>query len=65
LFCIQSKTKGEVRLDDNETRMSGARRADVSGVGAWVPSRRRFALPKSLKSGNLIFAKALIRWTSV
>jgi hypothetical protein len=24
------KTKGEVRLDDNETRISGARRADVT-----------------------------------
>jgi hypothetical protein len=24
-----------VRLDDNETRISGARRADVTGVGAW------------------------------
>jgi hypothetical protein len=29
-----------VRLDDNETRISGARRADATGVGAWVPSCR-------------------------
>jgi hypothetical protein len=27
-----------VRPDDNETRISGARRADVTGVGAWQPS---------------------------
>ena len=34
LFCIQSKTTAEVRLDDNETRISGARRAGVIGLGA-------------------------------
>src|ERR1700737_1415542 len=37
LFCVRSKTKGEMRLDDNETRISGARRAEVTGVGAWEP----------------------------
>jgi chromosome segregation ATPase len=35
LFCVRSKTKREVRLIDNETRISGARRTDVTG---WVPS---------------------------
>jgi hypothetical protein len=42
------KTKGEVCLDDNETRISGARRADVTGVGAWEPHVEDLALPKSL-----------------
>jgi hypothetical protein len=28
------KTMGEVCLDDNETPISGAQRADVTGVGA-------------------------------
>jgi hypothetical protein len=37
LFCLLSKTKGEARLDDNETRISGARHANVTGVGAWEP----------------------------
>src|SRR6202521_3600226 len=45
-FCVRSKTKGEVRLDDNETRISGARRADVTGVGAWVPSCPGFGVAK-------------------
>jgi hypothetical protein len=26
-----------VRLDDDQTRIFGARRADVTGVGAWEP----------------------------
>jgi hypothetical protein len=39
LFCIRSKTKGEMRLDDNEIRISGARRTDVTGVGA-MPERK-------------------------
>jgi hypothetical protein len=40
---------GEVRLDDNETRISGARRADVTGVGAWEPSCRGLGIAKTLK----------------
>jgi hypothetical protein len=40
------KTKGEVCLDDSETRISGARRADVTGVGAWEPSCRGFGIAK-------------------
>ena len=59
------KNKGEVRLDDNETRISGARRADVP---AWVhgsPHVEDLALPKSLKSCNFTVAKAVIRWMSV
>jgi hypothetical protein len=36
-----------VRLDDNETRISGARRGDVTG-----PHVEELALPKSLKGGN-------------
>jgi hypothetical protein len=36
-----------------------------AGVGAWVPSRRGLALPKSLRSGNFTLVKAVIRWMSV
>jgi hypothetical protein len=31
LFCVRSKTKGEVRLDDNKIRIFGAWRANVTG----------------------------------
>jgi hypothetical protein len=48
-YGCRSKTKGEARLDDNETRISGARRADVTGVGAWEPSCRGFGIGKILK----------------
>jgi hypothetical protein len=65
LFCVRSKTKGEVRLDDNETRISGARRAQVTGVGAWVPSCRGFGIAKILRGGNFILAKAAMRWMLV
>jgi hypothetical protein len=41
------------RLDDNETRISGARRADVTGVGAWEPSCRGFGIAKILKNRQL------------
>jgi hypothetical protein len=64
LFCVRSKIKGEVRLDDNKIHIFGARRADVTGVGAWEPHVEDLALPKSLKSGNFTLAKALIRWMS-
>jgi len=40
-------------LDDNETRISGARRADVTGVGAWEPSCRGFGIAKILKKRQL------------
>ena len=38
-----------MRLDDNETRISGARRADVTGVSAWEPSCRGLGIAKTLK----------------
>jgi hypothetical protein len=47
------KQKGEVRLNDNETRISGAPRADVTGVGAWEPSCRGFGIAKILKKRQL------------
>jgi hypothetical protein len=52
LRSIKNQGRG-VRLDDNETRIPDARRADVTGVGAWDPHVEDLALPKSLKSGNL------------
>ncbi|MFZ3324911.1 MAG: hypothetical protein WA231_03030 [Methylocella sp.] len=42
-----------VRQDHNETRISGARRADVTGVAAWVPSCRGFGIAKILKKRQL------------
>jgi hypothetical protein len=53
LFCVRSKTKGEMRLDDNETRISGARRAEVTGVGAWEPPCRGIGIAKTLKKLQL------------
>jgi hypothetical protein len=53
---VRSKTKGEVRLDDTETRISGARHADVTGLGGWEPSC--LALLKSLRSCNFTLVKA-------
>jgi hypothetical protein len=43
----------KVRLDDNETRISGARRADVTGLGARKPRAEELALPMSAESGDL------------
>jgi len=65
LFCVQSKTKGEVRLDDNKNHFFGARRANVAGLGALAPRAEELALPKSVESGNLDLNKAVIRWMSV
>ena len=42
-----------MRLDENETRISGARRADVTGVGAWEPSCRGFGIAKIFKKRQL------------
>jgi hypothetical protein len=52
-FGFDQKTKGEVRLNDNETRISGARRADVTSVGAWERSCREFGIAKILKKRQL------------
>jgi len=41
-------------------------RADVTGLGAWEPSRvDELALPKSVESGDLSVNKAVIRGMSV
>jgi hypothetical protein len=50
-----------VRLDDNEFSISGARRADVTGLAAREPRVEELALPKS----NLSVNKAVIRRMSV
>jgi hypothetical protein len=57
LVCVRSKTKGEVRLDDDQTRISGARRADVTGVGAWEPPCRGIGIAKILKKRNFTLAQ--------
>ena len=50
LIVLRSiKNQGEVRLDDDQTRISGARRADVTGVGAWEPPCRGIGIAKILK----------------
>jgi hypothetical protein len=54
-----------VRLDDNETHISGDTGAPMSP--AWVqksPHVEDLELRKFLKSGNLTLAKAAIRWMS-
>jgi hypothetical protein len=47
------KNQGVLPQDDNETRITGARRADVTGAGAWVPSCRGFGIAKILKTRQL------------
>jgi len=48
LFFVRSKTKKEVRLDDNAVTGLGAREHRVEGL----------ALPKSVESGKLSVNKA-------
>jgi hypothetical protein len=38
----------------------GSVSADITGVGVWEPHVEDLALPKSLRSGNFILAKAVI-----
>ena len=62
LFCVRSKTKGEVRLDDNKIHIFCARRAIMTGLGAREPRVEGLALPKSVGSGNLSLSRTGIRW---
>jgi hypothetical protein len=57
LFCVRSKTKGEVRLDANKIDIFGTRRADVTGLGARGPCVEGSALPKSVESDKLSLNK--------
>jgi hypothetical protein len=61
VFDRRSKTKGEVRLNDNKTRIFGARCANVTGLGAREPCVDELALQKSVESGNLSLNRAAIR----
>jgi len=54
-----------VRLDDDQTRIFGARRADVTGVDAWEPPCRGIGIAKILKKLQFTLVKAAIRWMSV
>jgi hypothetical protein len=45
--------RGEVRLDDNKIHIFGARRANVTGLGARKPRAEELALPMSAESGDL------------
>jgi hypothetical protein len=49
---------------DKKIHNFGARRANVTGLGARVPRAEELALPKSLESGNFTLATAVIRWMS-
>jgi hypothetical protein len=51
-----------VRLDDNKIHIFGARRVNVTGLGAREPRAEELALPKSVETGNLGLNKAVIRW---
>jgi hypothetical protein len=65
MFCVRSKTKGEVRLDDTETPFP-ALGAPMSL--AWVhesPCVEGSALPKSVESGKLSLNKVGIGRMSV
>jgi hypothetical protein len=61
---VRSKTKGEVRLDDNKIHIFGAFGANITGLGAREPRVEGLALPKSVESGKLSFSKTGIRWMS-
>jgi hypothetical protein len=65
LLCVRSKTREEARLDDDETRIFGSRRADVTALGARESPAEELALPKSVESSNLNLNKAIIRRMSV
>ena len=54
-----------MRLDDNKIHIFGARRVNVTGLGAREPRAEELALPKSVETGNLGLNKAVIRWMSV
>ncbi len=56
----RSKTKGEVRLDDNKIHVFGARRTNVTGLNAREPCAEELA-PKSVETDNLGLNKAVIR----
>jgi hypothetical protein len=56
-----SRIPSNRRLDDNEIRISGARRAGVTGSSAWEPHVEGLALPKSVEIDNLSLNKAVIR----
>ena len=45
--------RGEVSLDDNKIHIFGARRANVTGLGARKPRAEELALPMSAESGDL------------
>jgi Protein of unknown function (DUF4239) len=47
-----------------KSELSGARHADLTGLGAREPRVECMALPKSVESGNLSFSKTGIRWIS-
>ena len=42
-----------MRLDDNKIHIFGARRANVTGLGARKPRAEELALPMSAESGDL------------
>jgi hypothetical protein len=54
-----------VRLNDEKIEFFGARRDEVTALGAWEPPVEPLALPKSVDSGNLSLNKLVIRWMSV
>jgi hypothetical protein len=55
----------EVRLDDNEISISGARRADVTDLGAPQHLGDGSGFPQSVESDNLSLEICSIGWTSV
>src|SRR5947208_1919534 len=56
-FASDQKPREMVRLNATKIDIFGARRADVTGLGAREPSVEGSALPKSVESGNLSLNK--------
>jgi len=58
------KPGGTCVLITTNSALSGARRADLTSLGAREPRVDRSALPKPVESGNLSLNIAFIRWMS-
>jgi hypothetical protein len=61
----QKRSFSRLHLDANKTRISGARRANVTGLGAREAHVDELALPKSVERRNISLNKAVFLRTSV
>jgi hypothetical protein len=61
----QKRSFSRLHLDTNKTRISGARRANVTGLGAREAHVDELALPKSVERRNISLNKAVFLRTAV